>query len=82
MIVDESLEKLENFYIHYNEIFYECENFLKTLSVYFQIHQVLNIEYARECLQVWHFIELYFFDFPISGKTNNALINLISDLNN
>lgn len=65
VVVGECEDNILSCYIYYNSIFYECDNFLKALSLCFQIHEILNIEYAKECTQLWYFMEIYFFDFPV-----------------
>lgn len=81
IVVGEDITDLKEFFIYVNDLLFEFENFLKALSVLFQMHQVLNIEYAPQCIQVWHFIECYFYDIQISGTVSSALDELLTELN-
>lgn len=80
IVVGEEKTILKEFFIYVNDKLFEFENFLKALSVLFQMHQVLMIQYAPQCIQVWHFIEKFFYEIEISGKISSALVELFTDL--
>lgn len=58
------------------------DSFLKALSVIFQIYQVFNIAYPLEAIQVWLFVEEYFYEIPCSAKKSNCLECLLQQIKN
>lgn len=80
--VGEKNKKVNNSYLYFNDIFYDCKNILKAISILFQIFFSLNLQYPTESQQVYYFLEEYFFGLPVSGKKSNAVISLLSDLKN
>lgn len=82
ILVVGELINLQEYYVYFNEIFYSVNNFLKAVSFNFQLHQVLNIEYAKECRQVWYFIEEHLYKTSATGRKNNSLKALIKQMQN
>lgn len=65
ILVGETPDESNRFYIFINDILYETESFLKALSITYQMHFILNIEYAKECTQVWYLIQDFFYNMPL-----------------
>lgn len=80
IVVGNSVDNLTHFYVYLNDILYETESFLKSLSVTFQFYQVLNLHYDRQCRQVWNFLEYYFYELPMSSMKTPALSSLLAAL--
>lgn len=80
-VIGDTIYNLKEFGIYLNDSVYFVQSFLKAVSVCFQIHNVLNLEYAPQALQVWHFIEHNFFDFELKNL-NSELIVLLDEIKN
>lgn len=65
------------FFIIFDSIFYKIPSFITALDVIFKIFFVLNIEYPVESVNVWKFLEHFFFEINISDISSDirALIS-------
>lgn len=77
LLVGDSPETSERVYIFFNDILYEAENLLKGISVTYQMHFVLNIQYAKECSQVWNFIQEHFYEMSTNGDTKTSALHAL-----
>lgn len=73
-----------SFYAVINEIYFKVETILKAFDVCFKSFYTLNLQYPFEAEQVWHFIQVYLYEYLESRVEKKFLgvKSLIKDLNN
>lgn len=82
MIVIGSLEerKVESSYIIIDELTIPCNNMSTAIDLLLKSHYVFQLEYSPKCVNVYHFIERYFYNICDETEPCDAsVLALISD---
>lgn len=67
------------FFVYIDDITYQFDNLLDAVALCFKLLHVIDRSYMNECIQVWRFIERYFFEIQSTWK-NTKIDNLIKTL--
>lgn len=82
IIEGETISKINNFYIYFDNIYLKLNTFVQCVDACFKIFQVFSLKYPVECDQVWTFLQQYFYNILTTHDKNSPQIfNLISRLN-
>lgn len=69
------------YFVIVDNLTFKFENFVKALDICFKAHTVFNVKFAFESMNVWIFIQKYFYDLNFkSDSFSTDVISLISDL--
>lgn len=81
IVVGATEDELQDFYVSCDYILYKIDSFLKALDVCFKIFHCLNVEYPIEAIQIWIFIQKYFYNIDLkSDKKLSGVLSFMSDL--
>lgn len=73
--------KNAKYFVYFDENKYEFENFLGAPDTCFKVFHVLNLEYPKDSIEFWTFIEKYFYNIELSSsKISSNILCLLKEL--
>lgn len=77
MAIGEDKFAIEYFLVILDGIIYRLDNMVKAIDVAFKMQFVLGIEYARECVLVWLFIQNYFYNINLNTDKKSTSVSCL-----
>lgn len=70
-------------YVYVDDYYYKCTTLLSAIDLCFKLINCFNLEYSKDCGQVWEFIQKFFYGITTEFDNNfSQVTNFISVLNN
>lgn len=67
--VGPSMKEVSEFYVKFESIMYKIDTLLKAVDVCFKIIHVFNAEYPIKAINVWTFVQKYFYEIDCKSDT-------------
>lgn len=82
MVAVGNVTEVKAVFVTFDELLVKCRSIAAAVDIFFKIHSVFHIEYAKECENVLKFLQTYFYGIKYNKeKLDSRVRTFISDLN-
>lgn len=75
--IGETLDEVNCFFVALANVLFEFDNFIEALDICFKCYKVLKIDFPKESIKFWKFIDAVFYQTVPAPTNLHSLINLL-----
>lgn len=65
IVIEGEGDTVQTFYVYFDEIKIKFESYVDSIVFAFKLYKTLNVKFPIQCINVWYFIQTFFFDIDV-----------------